>query len=252
MELQQYLNRLEIPASKPASREWLDFLHDRHLIQVPFENLDIVAGREIVLDEDGILDKVVARRRGGFCYELNTAFAWLLRSSGFEGVTVLSAEVLGEDGEFGIPFDHMVLELAVDGVALLADVGFGDGFTRPLELDSEDEVRQRGVMWRLHRDGEHLHAQRFDRKAAEFRTVYRFTREPRRLEDFEAACRFHQTSAQSPFTRGPLCTAAIPDGRATLHRDRFVMQHGPTTREEPVADEEAWRKALQRYFSLTP
>ena len=251
MELREYLTRLEIPDERPATRETLDFLHDRHLIQVPFENLDIVAGREIVLDEAAILEKIVTRRRGGFCYELNTAFAWLLRQTGFE-VEILAAEVLGDDDGWGIPFDHMLLGVEVDGKALIVDVGFGNGFSKPLELDEEDEVKQHGIAWRVRRDDDHVHVERYDRKRLKFRSVYRFTRQPRVLADFADGCRHHQTSSESPFTRGPLVSAAIPDGRATLHRDRLVLQRGPELREEPIASEEAWRKALQRYFSLTP
>lgn len=251
MELKQYLDRLEVAGSRPASVEWLAFLHKRHLIKVPFENLDISAGREIVLDENAILEKVVTRRRGGFCYELNTAFAWLLRSCGFT-VRMLSAEVINDRGEWGIPFDHMLLEVDVEGRTLIADVGYGDGFMEPLDPDDEDEVRQFGVLWRVRRREDVYHLDRYERRAAGFRDVYRFTREERRLEDFGAGCRFHQSSPESPFTRGPICTMAIPDGRATLHRDRFVMRHGPSRREEPIADEEAWARALKRYFSLTP
>ena len=80
MEIQSYLVRLGVRLGGTPSAEQLRMLHERHLLSVPFENLDIHRGAEIVLDEEQILDKIVSSRRGGFCYELNSAFAWLLRN----------------------------------------------------------------------------------------------------------------------------------------------------------------------------
>ena len=84
-------------------------LHELHLAAVPFENLSIHLGEAIVLDEDLLVDKIVNRRRGGFCYELNGAFAALLRALGHD-VRILSAKVFN-DGAYGPPFDHMALRV---------------------------------------------------------------------------------------------------------------------------------------------
>jgi len=70
-------------------------LHEAHLLAVPFENLDIVLGRAIVLDEASLWTKIVDHHRGGFCYELNGLFALLLRALGFQ-VDLLSAAVAHE------------------------------------------------------------------------------------------------------------------------------------------------------------
>ncbi len=108
-------------------------LHVAHLRTVPFENLDIHRGVPIVLEQDRILKKLVTDRRGGFCYELNSGFAWLLSELGYR-VTLLSAEVARPEGGFGIPFDHMALLVEADGGLWLADVGFGDSFLYPLRF----------------------------------------------------------------------------------------------------------------------
>jgi len=83
-------------------------LHVRHLLSVPFENLDIHLGRPIILDQELFYNKIVRDRRGGYCYELNGCFAWLLRELGF-GVSMLSARVAGKNGGFSPDFDHMTL-----------------------------------------------------------------------------------------------------------------------------------------------
>src|SRR5215204_6406364 len=114
----RYLDRLR------AHDRSLSALHEAHLHAVPFENLSIHSNERVQLDIAWLFDKLVTRRRGGFCYELNGLFAELLRALGHR-VDLLAARVLGPDGALGIPFDHMCLR--VDDV-WLADVGFGDSF----------------------------------------------------------------------------------------------------------------------------
>jgi N-hydroxyarylamine O-acetyltransferase len=109
-------------------------LHEAHLLAVPFETLSIHYAQPITLDVAALYDKIVRRRRGGFCYELNGLFAWLLRQLGFT-VTLLSARVAQADGGFTPDFDHMALLVHhLDGADWLTEVGFGDGFRQPLRM----------------------------------------------------------------------------------------------------------------------
>jgi N-hydroxyarylamine O-acetyltransferase len=112
-------------------------LHRRHLISVPFENIDIQIGRPIVLSEQAFYKKIVMERRGGFCYELNGSFANLLRALDFE-VEMLSARVAKEEGGFTPEFDHMALLVNLAGERFLADVGFGDSFIEPKRIDYDE------------------------------------------------------------------------------------------------------------------
>src|SRR5215213_6707253 len=135
MDVQAYLRRINYRGELAPTVATLRELHRAHLLAVPFENLDIHLGRAILLDQDALFDKIVTRRRGGFCYELNGLFALLLRELGFE-VTLLSAGVARAGGGFGPEFDHLTLLVKVpsaEAMALylpsaswLADVGFGD------------------------------------------------------------------------------------------------------------------------------
>src|SRR5688500_16002226 len=95
-----YLARIGYEGSREPTPETLRELHIRHLLSVPFENLDIHWKRPIVVDVDRFLQKILEERRGGFCYELNGAFAALLRELGFD-VKMLSARVMSADGNFG-------------------------------------------------------------------------------------------------------------------------------------------------------
>src|SRR5450432_2208551 len=135
MDVQAYLHRIRFSVSQvdPPSSDLLRALHRAHLFTVPFENLDIHIKREIFCDEARILHKIVNQHRGGFCYELNGAFAVLLRALGFQ-VTLLSARVAKDDGSFGPEFDHLTLRVDLEE-PWLADVGFGDCFLDPLRLE---------------------------------------------------------------------------------------------------------------------
>ena len=216
-----YLDR--IGASEPAEPT-LDALAELALAQlysVPFENLDIAGGRPLSVEPEAIYDKIVTRRRGGFCYELNGLFAWLLRELGYD-VALLAAEVPEpRDGGPRHPRAHLVLLVDLDG-QWLVDVGWGEAYRRPFELRPGNE----------HTDP-HLGTYRLDetdgrwqvrewQAGASSRVSYRFDLTPRELGDFAEACRWQET--ESPFfTRHRFCSIATPGGRTTLMDDRLIV-----------------------------
>src|SRR5262245_33969275 len=138
MDVQTYLNRIEYSGSRTPGFETLRQLHLAHLLTVPFENLSIHAREPIVLNDAALFQKIVTRRRGGFCYELNGLFSALLRELGFD-VSMLSAQVARDDGEFTPDFAHMTLLVSLEKDRWLADVGFGDSFVEPFPLELENE-----------------------------------------------------------------------------------------------------------------
>src|SRR5262245_39731528 len=122
MNIQAYLDRIDYHGSLDPTAETLRALHVAHLLAVPFENLNIGMGWPIVLDRDALFEKIVLRRRGGFCYELNGLFAALLRALGFD-VTLLSAGVARAGGGFGPEFDHLTLRVTTDDRPFAATQG---------------------------------------------------------------------------------------------------------------------------------
>lgn len=241
-----YLQRIAYRGALAPTPATLHALHAAHLLAVPFENLDIHWGRPIVLDEAALFTKIVAQRRGGFCYELNGLFATLLRHLGFN-VTLLSAGVAHKEGGFGPPFDHLALLVDVDG-RWLVDVGFGDSFHVPLRLDDAGaHVQERGV-YRVTHDS--VEGTLLQRGAQGWEAQYRFTLQPRALADFTAMCSYHQTSPVSPFTQGRVCSRATPEGRITLRDRRLIVTvHGEKT-ERMLGDEEEYRAALHAHFGI--
>lgn len=247
MDLSAYLSRIGVRGPLSPSSETLRQLHHAHLLAVPFENLSIHWGEPIVLDDNALFEKIVVRRRGGFCYELNGLFAALLRSLGFD-VTMLSAEVADDKGGFGPPFDHMALAVTLEDV-WLADVGFGDSFRQPLLLDYRGEQTQGDDAFRIHATGEQFVVSR-RKEGADWRPQYRFTLAPHEYADYEAMCRYHQTSPHSHFTQQPICSRATIDGRISVSPRRLITTRGPVREELELATEAEYVDALHEHFGI--
>jgi N-hydroxyarylamine O-acetyltransferase len=219
MDVNAYLKRINYDGPLDVSTETLRRLQVAHLFNVPFENLSIHASEPIVLDDEALFAKIVERRRGGFCYEANGLFAALLRALGFD-VTMLSAEVARGGGQFSPPFDHMALMVKLEE-RWLADVGFGDSFLEPLLIDTTREQVQDDQSFRILPEDPYRVLLR--RAGDEWEPMYRFTLEPHEFIDYEAMCRFHQTSPQSHFTQNRICSRATPEGRITLSGMRLII-----------------------------
>ncbi|WP_055567966.1 arylamine N-acetyltransferase family protein [Streptomyces atriruber] len=202
-----------IGAARPAAptTRALHELHLAHVRSVPFENLSIHLGEDIELTDKALVSKVVDARRGGFCYELNGAFAALLRALGFD-VTLLQARVYDDAAELGIPFDHLALRVRTeDGGDWLADVGFGAHSELPLAYADRGEQTDPGGTFRITAttDGD------LD-VVKDGKPQYLVDPRPRALADFKAGAWYHRTSPESHFTRSLVCSRLTGNGRVTL------------------------------------
>lgn len=246
MNVAAYLQRINYTGATTPTAETLRHLHRAHMLAVPFENLDIHLGREIVLDDERLLAKVVERRRGGFCYELNGAFAALLRELGFN-VKKLAAGVGRADGSFGPIFDHMALMIELDA-RWLADVGFGEGFREPLRLDDRSEQAQAFGAYRI-REAEEYHI--LERRDGDgWLPEYRFTLQPYEYADYAEMCRYHQTSPQSSFTQKRTCSLATPAGRVTLTNNRLITTKAGERTERVLVDDLEIAAVLREQFGV--
>jgi N-hydroxyarylamine O-acetyltransferase len=261
MDVDSYLAHIGTERPSRIDADVLARLQVAHLLSVPFENLDIWRRRPITLDLEAIFEKVVRRRRGGFCYELNGLFAWLLAELGFK-TTMLSARVVGgSDGELGPEFAHLILRVDLE-TAWLVDVGFGDSFRTPMPLQADPEfVDPLGRTFQLERSRdswdlrehvdaspERLHVASAPLDDEAWRKLLRFSLTPRVLADFEQMCRWQQT--ESPFfTQHRFCTIATPDGRRTLMDERLIVRSG-MRRDERAIDERDVPELLHKLFGV--
>jgi len=247
MDVRAYLDRIGYEGPLSATAGTLRGLHRRHMLTVPFENLDIGLGREIVLDPERFAEKIGRQRRGGFCYELNGAFAGLLVSLGFH-VTMLSSRVANEQGVLSPEFDHLILRVDLED-AWLADVGFGDGFIDPLRLVTGVEQEDAAGHFRLIDAGQRWWLERRQPDGS-WRLQYGFSLAPRQLSEFAGRCRYHQTSPDSHFTRNRICSLATSDGRLTLSGRRLMITVGDRKEELALESEAEWLAALRAHFGI--
>ncbi len=247
VDIPAYLARIHYSGPTEANAETLRVLHRAHLVAVPFENLDIHLGRKITVDEAAILNKVVALRRGGFCYELNGAFAALLSALGFQ-VTLLSARVARANGGEGPEFDHLTLRVDLEE-PWLADVGFGESFLQPLRLDAGRGQLDPTGTYRLLAQGERLRMEKFVTEGR-WKPQYSFSLQPRRLAEFAGMCRYHQTSPESWFTQNRICSRATPEGRITLSEMKLITTSKGEREERSLGSEDEWKSILRKRFGI--
>ena len=245
-----YLDRIGLGDAPPVNLDGLRALQRAHLERVPFENASVLRGEPIVLDTALLVDKVAARGRGGFCFELNGAFAWLLTTLGFE-VALLPGRFWSDRG-LGPPNEHLALRVTLDGEPWLVDVGAGYSFREPRHLavgreqedpsgrfrlvPGRDAPASLDVEW-LHRDGT-------------WRPHYRFEERAVSLDAFVEVCEFLASSPESPFTRGWMCARALPDGGwATLDGPHLVVTGGDGRIDETLRGD-ALDDALLRWFDV--
>lgn len=239
----KYLQRIGAAVPPAPTAEGLRELHLRHLRTVPFENLSIHLGEQIVLEEATLVDKIIRRRRGGFCYELNGLFAELLRALGFE-VTLLAAYVVIGDNLHGPPFDHMALVVDLDE-RYLADVGFGEHSTYPLRLDCQEAQQDpAGEFLMVDAPGGDIDVWRNGKPR------YRLETRPRTLTDFVPTCWWQQSSPDSHFTRGPTCSRITEDGRITISGDRLIRTVGEHRTESTLDGDDTILAAYQSHFGF--
>jgi N-hydroxyarylamine O-acetyltransferase len=251
IDVASYLRRIGSEGAHEPDGASLRALHRAHLLTVPFENLDIHLGRPIELSEQALHRKIVDDRRGGFCYELNGSFAALLRALGFR-VSLLSAGVMAAEGDFGPPFDHLTLQVAggAGSSRWLVDVGFGEGFMDPVPFEVGREDEQDTGSYRIDSDDGRYVLWRRGQGADAFEAQYRFAPEAHELTDFEAMCRYHQTSPASSFTRQRMCSLARPDGRITLAGSSLIVTRDGHRSEQPIENDAAYRAALREHFGI--
>lgn len=250
MNVDQYLARIGLKRSGlKADEAALRRLQQSHLLAVPFENLDIHWQRPITLDIAKFENKIVARGRGGFCYELNGLFNELLRELGFR-TRLVSAGVFNGTA-FGPEYDHAALIVTIGEDEYLTDVGFGDFAAQPLRfvLDEEQSDSAGKFIIRQADDGYFEVAKRDD---GGWKNQYRFRDIGRDIAEFAEMCDFQQYAPDSHFRKGKVCSILTETGRKTLTDKTFIVTANGTRTETTVESEGDVIDILRNEFAISP
>lgn len=250
MDVSEYLSRIAADRTELSpSVETLRILQRAHLLAVPFENLDIHWEHPIVLDAESFYNKIIARRRGGFCYELNGLFNELLRELGFE-TRLVSARVFN-GREHGPEYDHAAIIVTIDGEEYLTDVGFGSFTAEPLRFDLDVEQHDPTGVFSL-RKREDGYFEVSKREDGSWRSEYLFKDDARDLSEFTDMCNFQQHSPDSHFRKGKLCSIMTDGGRKTLTEKSFIVTSaGGAKTETPIISDRDFYDKLKREFGIS-
>lgn len=259
MERKRYLERIGISNHweelKP-NEETLFFLHRAHLFNIPFENLDVHMGIPISIDLSKIYNKVVERKRGGFCYELNTLWSTFLKDIGFI-IELFACEVsIGES--IWSEKTHIMPMIKTNNQSIfISDVGFGDCSFEPLlfsqliESFVEDSIHRK---YRVIQNQDFFVLQRMGGIEIKWKDVIRWKNQSFDLYDpiFSKGCQIVQTSPTSPFIKKIVVSIITKTGRKTISGLTLIETDWTTfEKKHRNIDEREFFELLETLFQLS-
>jgi N-hydroxyarylamine O-acetyltransferase len=227
MDVGAYLDRIGLRERPPATLAGLTTLHRAHLRAIPYENLDVQLGRPLTLAQAPMLEKVIGRRRGGWCYEMNGTLGWALAELGFDvrratGAVTVTAEREGSRG------NHLVLRVALPEGLYLADVGLSGGPLDPFRV-TEGAFSSGGFNYRIERvDSDWW---RFHNDPMSGPPAFDFNLDPADESLFATRCAELQVADWSPFVQN-LITARFTERGKRVLLGRTLREVTPGGRDE--------------------
>jgi N-hydroxyarylamine O-acetyltransferase len=248
-DIAAYLARIGLPESPALDGEGLFALQRAHRLAIPFENLDIPLGRGISLDPAHLFDKLVLRRRGGYCFEQNSVFLSALRALGFEARPLLARVWLfAEDVP---PKTHMLLLVTQESGLWIADAGFGGAYAPPMPLAEGEVLGPDGAWHRLVRDDEFGWI--LERRAGdenEWSRQYSFTTAPVWPSDIGLANHFTATQPGGHFTSNVIASVILPNGLAALTNRNYTRYSASGAERAEIASAKMLQLRLSLVFGI--
>ncbi|GAB4453895.1 MAG: arylamine N-acetyltransferase [Bacteroidales bacterium] len=249
MDIKYYINRIKYIGGLNPNLETLKALQKSHLLNIPFENLDIHLNNSIELKLDKIYQKIVVNKRGGFCYELNGLFHYLLQSIGFNS-KIISARVYDSSNKrFGDEYDHLAIIVKLDQSEYLTDVGFGEFAFNPLKIEPntiQSDTRGNFII-ETHEENYY----KVSKIENDIKTIeYIFSLQEREFSEFNQMCIYHQTNENSHFKQKILVSKPTENGRITITGNVLkISQMGAVKVNEEIEDGD-FENQLLKWFDI--
>lgn len=250
MDLHPYLQRINYSGPLHPDLQTLTQLQLAHLLAIPFENLNIHAGRVIELAIDKLFHKIVEEKRGGFCYELNGLYYELLTGLGFTAKRIAAQVHNSEKQAYGDEYDHFAIVVEWDGKLYLTDVGYGEFLVTPLLISlntPQEDPRGEVYIVREH-EGDEL---RIDKRVDEgWKPEYKFTLQAREFHEFVPMCNYQQYDPNSHFQKQKLISQLTERGRITLTSTKLKIKEGKDIVEREVKNEKEFDELLWKHYAI--
>lgn len=248
-EVRAYLDRIGYHGPLDGSAATLAELQECHLHTVPYENLDILRRIPLSLEVEKVYDKIVVRRRGGYCFELNALFGWLLRELGYP-VTDLFARFWRDEPNKPPKRRHHVLKVEAEGESYLCDVGVGGIVPcRPIRMIEGLEHEQSDECYKLELDP-YFGWMLCELKRGEWQQLYSFTEEPQLPKDYTMASYWCENAPDSIFLHDAMVAIRTKEGRNTIAGKEFRIFTSDGVHVVTPQTEEEYNEALRTYFGI--
>jgi len=248
ISIDRYLERIGYSGSRSPTQDLLSALHLAHAETIPFENLDIHFGRPIRNDLEGLVDKLVVRRRGGYCFEQNGLFAAMLDGLGFRLRKVLGRATFGAPSPR--PRGHLLSLVEVGSRRWIADVGFGGyGLLEPVPFEIGRLHTAGGETYRI----VHVETGGFELEMKEtecWKSLYWFDETLCYPVDIDIMNFYHSYSPDSFFHQNRVVALARRGLRKTLTNGELKIIRGTTVESLKIKDEDAYRRVLTKDFGI--
>ncbi len=261
--LAAYLRRIGLDAPPPATAEGLAALLAAHRSAIAFENLDIPLGRGIRIDSDSVFDKLVTRRRGGYCFEQNRLLADMLGALGFALRPLLARVHLGNPADTITVRSHVTLLVTLGGAPWIADGGFGgsdlpllpliDGASATSADGAAHRLRKVDALsgqWLLERAGAHGATDGRAQPHEDWQAQYSFDLAHVAPDDLEQSNHWTATRPGTRFTTLHIASIVLPGGFASLTDRTLTVQQGSAKNVREIADEADYAQVLRSLFRL--
>jgi N-hydroxyarylamine O-acetyltransferase len=250
LDLDAYCARVGYAGPRTPDIGTLHTLCELQPASITFEAIDVLLERGVDLAPAAIARKLIGHRRGGYCYEQNLLFKWVLEAFGFQVVGLVGRiRWMAPPGSPPRPGTHMALCVTLGGEDWLADVGFGTGVpTSPLRFAATEPQDTRHGPYRVTPTEEgYLVEVRFD---TEWRAMYELSREPQRDIDYELPNWFTSTHPASPFRQRLMVARTTPQARYTLLNNRFTVRRPGAAAEKRTLSRDGLEQVLTDVFAL--
>jgi len=248
-DVTRYLERINYNGSGKPTVATLSKLQECHLHTVPYENFDILNKQPLSLEIPALFDKIVIRQRGGYCFELNALFGWLLEQLGYN-VTNYFARFWRDEPNPPPMRRHHVLQVEAEGKFFLCDVGVGGIVPRwPIQIVQDLVHEQGNETYKLDKDP-YYGWMLCELKNEQWHPIYSFTEEPQLAKDYIMASFWCENAPESIFTRDAMVAIRTEKGRKSVAGNEFriftqdgVEEFSPNTPEE-------YNEALRKHFGI--
>jgi len=250
IDLERYFARIAYTGPRAPTKATLDGILHAHVQAIPFENLDVLLGRKIDLDPAALEDKLVVRRRGGYCFEQNALLLAVLQALGFQAQPISARVRYQRPRDYTPPRSHLFLRVELD-TSYLADAGVGAlSLTAALRLERDTPQATPHEPRRLiHEDGRWFHQAQL---AGEWHDVCEFTLEEMPPIDREVANWYTSAHPGSSFKSRLTAARALPDGGriAVLNRELAIRGRDGHAERRTLATPDELLDVLAERFGL--